>query len=120
MAKPKSSDDPLLDLCRSLPGVTEDVKWDNDLVFSVGGKMFAVFALPDLEKMSFKVEPTLFPVLTARPASFPRPTWRSTRGSAWSTGRPCPGRSWKSSSASRTRWSRRSSRVTVRQGLGAW
>jgi predicted DNA-binding protein (MmcQ/YjbR family) len=72
MAKPKSPE-PLLDLCRSLPGVTEDVKWDNDLVFSVGGKMFAVFALPDLEKMSFKVEPTLFPVLTARPGIIPAP-----------------------------------------------
>lgn len=72
MAKPKSSE-PLLDLCRSLPGVTEDVKWDNDLVFSVGGKMFAVFALPDLEKISFKVEPALFPVLTARPGIIPAP-----------------------------------------------
>lgn len=72
MAKPKSPE-PLLDLCRSLPGVTEDVKWDNDLVFSVGGKMFAVFALPDLEKISFKVEPALFPVLTARPGIIPAP-----------------------------------------------
>lgn len=72
MTKPKSSD-PLLDFCRSLPGVTEDVKWDNDLVLSVGGKMFAVFALPDLETMSFKVEPTLFPVLTARPRIRPAP-----------------------------------------------
>ncbi|CAN5906219.1 hypothetical protein BH11MYX4_BH11MYX4_32560 [soil metagenome] len=33
----------LLALCRSLPGATEDVKWGNDLVFSVGGKMFAAF-----------------------------------------------------------------------------
>jgi predicted DNA-binding protein (MmcQ/YjbR family) len=30
-----------MELCRSLPGVTEDVKWENDLIFSVGGKMFA-------------------------------------------------------------------------------
>jgi len=29
--------------CRSLPGATEDIKWGNDLVFSVGGKMFAGF-----------------------------------------------------------------------------
>jgi len=65
--------DPLLELCRRLPGVTEDVKWDNDLVFSVGGKMFAVFALPDLEPFSFKVEPVLFPVLTQRPGIVPAP-----------------------------------------------
>ena len=34
----------LLAYCRSLPRATEDVKWGNDLVFSVGGKMFAGFA----------------------------------------------------------------------------
>ena len=34
----------LLAFCRSLPHVTEDVKWGNDLVFSVGKKMFAGFS----------------------------------------------------------------------------
>lgn len=34
----------LLAYCRSLPHVTEDVKWGNDLVFSIGAKMFAGFA----------------------------------------------------------------------------
>jgi predicted DNA-binding protein (MmcQ/YjbR family) len=33
----------LLAFCRSLPLVTEDIKWGNDLVFSIGGKMFAGF-----------------------------------------------------------------------------
>ena len=47
----------LYDLCRSLPGATEDVKWDNDLVFSVGGKMFACFSLPEGNPLSFKVDP---------------------------------------------------------------
>jgi len=65
--------DPLLELCRKLPGVTEDVKWGNDLVFSVGGKMFAVFELPDLESVGFKVEPALFPVLTQRAGVVPAP-----------------------------------------------
>lgn len=63
----------LLKLCRTLPGVTEDVKWGHDLVFSVGGKMFAVFELPDLESLSFKVEPALFPVLTRREGVVPAP-----------------------------------------------
>lgn len=27
-------------ICQSFPGVTEDVKWEHDLVFSVGLKMF--------------------------------------------------------------------------------
>lgn len=33
----------LLISCRGLPHVTEDVKWGNDFVFSIGAKMFAVF-----------------------------------------------------------------------------
>ena len=33
----------LLAFCRSLPHVTEDVKWGHDLIFSVGDKMFAGF-----------------------------------------------------------------------------
>jgi len=65
--------DPFLELCRKLPGVTEDVKWEKDLVFSVGGKMFAVFGLPDLEPIGFKVEPVLFPVLTQQPGIVPAP-----------------------------------------------
>jgi predicted DNA-binding protein (MmcQ/YjbR family) len=70
---PKKDREALLELCRKLPGVTEDVKWGNDLVFSVGGKMFAVFELPNLESFSFKVEPVLFPVLTQREGVVPAP-----------------------------------------------
>ena len=32
-------------ICRELPAVTEDIKWDNDLVFSVAEKMFCVVGL---------------------------------------------------------------------------
>ncbi len=63
----------LFDLCRSLPGVTEDVKWGNDLVFSVGGKMFAVFELPEGRPLSFKVSPGAFEVLTGQPGIRPAP-----------------------------------------------
>lgn len=63
----------LYELCRSLPGVTEDVKWDNDLVFSVGGKMFACFELPDGCPVSFKVAPGAFEVLTRQPGIRPAP-----------------------------------------------
>lgn len=65
--------DRLLDLCRKLPGTTEDVKWGNDLVFSVGGKMYAVFELPDHDSIGFKVDPTVFPVLTQQPGIIPAP-----------------------------------------------
>lgn len=63
----------LLDFCRKLPGTTEDVKWGNDLVFSVGGKMYAASDLPDHEAISFKVDPTVFPVLTQQPGVMPAP-----------------------------------------------
>ena len=32
-------------ICKALPAVTEDIKWGNDLVFSVGSKMFCVAGL---------------------------------------------------------------------------
>jgi predicted DNA-binding protein (MmcQ/YjbR family) len=70
---PKGKADSLPELCRKLPGVTEDVKWGNDLVFSVGGKMFAVFELPDFGSVGFKVEPALFSILTQRTGIIPAP-----------------------------------------------
>lgn len=63
----------LLALCRSLPGATEDVKWGDNLVFSVGGKMFAVFDLPDGEPFSFKVDAQAFDGLTSREGVRPAP-----------------------------------------------
>ena len=32
----------LQQLCKALPGMTEDIKWENHLCFNVGGKMFLV------------------------------------------------------------------------------
>ena len=69
----KSTSNPVVDFCRNLPGVTEDVKWDNDLVFSVGGKMFVVFGLPDFEPFSFKVHPAVFATLTQQEGIRPAP-----------------------------------------------
>ena len=63
----------LADFCRALPGATEDVKWGNDLVFSIAGKMFACFELPDCERLSFKVEPLLFSSLVTQPCFEPAP-----------------------------------------------
>lgn len=66
-------EDPLIRLCRSLPGATEDVKWGDNLIFSVGGKMFAGFDLPELQPLSFKVDPVAFQTLVASPAFVPAP-----------------------------------------------
>lgn len=73
MSRMSKPEDPVLAFCRALPGVTEDVKWDNDLVFSVGGKMFVVFGLPDHEPFSFKVHPAVFGTLTQQEGIRPAP-----------------------------------------------
>jgi predicted DNA-binding protein (MmcQ/YjbR family) len=47
--------------CLSLPHTTEGVQWDNDLLFRVGGKMFAVVSLDVTPtRVSFKCTPEKF------------------------------------------------------------
>ena len=65
--------DRILDFCRSLAGATEDVKWGNDLVFSVGGKMFVAFGLPDREPIGFKVDPVAFGTMVQKEGIIPAP-----------------------------------------------
>ena len=61
--------------CLSLPHVTEDVQWKSDLLFRIGGKMFAVIGLePSSDHcMSFKCTPEKFAELTERPGIVPAP-----------------------------------------------
>jgi predicted DNA-binding protein (MmcQ/YjbR family) len=60
--------------CMSFPHVTETVQWGNDLVFKIGGKMFAVTALePAAVWISFKCSPDGFADLTERPGIIPAP-----------------------------------------------
>jgi len=59
--------------CRALPGATEDVKWGNDLAFSVGGKMFAVVCLEPPHQISFKCAPEPFAELIEREGIIPAP-----------------------------------------------
>ena len=44
--------DTIRSLCRTLPAVTEDVKWGHDLCFCVAGKMFTVIGEPGSAKNS--------------------------------------------------------------------
>jgi len=67
---------PLVDICRTLPHVIEDVKWGNDLVFSIdGGRMFCVFGFENERwaGVSFKVDEHRFLELTDRPQFQPAP-----------------------------------------------
>jgi predicted DNA-binding protein (MmcQ/YjbR family) len=60
--------------CLSLAGATEQVQWGCDLVFKVGGKMFAVTPLePARVWLSLKCEAEEFAELIERPGVIPAP-----------------------------------------------
>ena len=61
--------------CLAFPYATEDVKWGNDLLFRIGGKMFAVVVLDAASpvKMSFKCTPEIFAELTEQEGIIPAP-----------------------------------------------
>jgi predicted DNA-binding protein (MmcQ/YjbR family) len=66
--------DRLREVCLSFPGVTEQIQWGHDLLFKVGGKMFAVTPLePAPVCLSFKASPENFAELTERPNIIPAP-----------------------------------------------
>ena len=65
------------------PGVESAIKWEDDLVFTVAGKMFCVLCVRDsgnaspggsaIGRLSFKVEDERFLELTERPGFAPAP-----------------------------------------------
>ena len=61
--------------CLSLPHVDEKVQWENDLLFRIGGKMFAVVALEPSHGvlLSFKCTPEKFAELIERDGIIPAP-----------------------------------------------
>jgi predicted DNA-binding protein (MmcQ/YjbR family) len=66
--------DRVRELCLSLPHVTEKIQWGDNLVFKVGGKIFAVAALEPAEHcVSFKCSDEDFAELTERPGIVPAP-----------------------------------------------
>ncbi len=61
-------------LCQSLPAVTQDIKWEHDLVFSVGGKMFCAVGIDDVPpSASFKVADDAFETIINLPHFQPAP-----------------------------------------------
>ena len=62
------------DHCLTFPHATEQVQWVKDLVFKVGGKMFAVAALePGAHVFSFKCTPEKYADLIETPGIIPAP-----------------------------------------------
>jgi predicted DNA-binding protein (MmcQ/YjbR family) len=61
-------------LCKSLPHVTEDIKWGNDLCFCIGEKMFCVVGLNQSPtSASFKVLDEEFEEMSTRQGIIPAP-----------------------------------------------
>jgi predicted DNA-binding protein (MmcQ/YjbR family) len=61
-------------ICLGFAGAMEQIQWGDDLLFKVGGKMFAVTPLePAAVWLSFKTTPELFAELTERPGIIPAP-----------------------------------------------
>ena len=63
----------LQEYCGKWPAVTTDIKWDDDLCFSVGGKMFCVAWLGHPTTVSFKVPDELFDEMAVREGCCPAP-----------------------------------------------
>ena len=64
----------LQNICNSLKGVTQDIKWEDHLCFNVGAKMFLITS-PDKipHSASFKAEPDDFETLCQREGIIPAP-----------------------------------------------
>lgn len=65
--------DQLRDYCLSIKGTTEDIKWEHDLCFSVGGKMYCVTGADGLSGTSFKCNDEDFVSLQERDGIIPAP-----------------------------------------------
>ncbi len=72
MFKPAAMFDNALDYCQSLPAVTTDKKWDNELRFFVGEKLFCMISL-DPHRVSFKCTPNQYHQLIAKRGIVPAP-----------------------------------------------
>lgn len=60
-------------ICLSFPSVTEDIKWGQDLCFSIGSKMFCVTPLLPEGGTSFKVTDAEFDEISNRIGFQPAP-----------------------------------------------
>lgn len=61
--------------CRGLPGATESIQWGDDLVFKVGGKMFAVLGpwSAKAPHLAIKASDDSFEILTRQANIVPAP-----------------------------------------------
>ena len=64
------------------PGIGAEIKWENDLIFMVAGKMFCGLCVSGEQKgkLAFKVEPERFLEFTDRPGIVPAPYMARSHG----------------------------------------
>ena len=60
-------------IANSLPAATEQIQWENDRVFKVGGKMFACSGIEKDSRFSFKVDDERFLELSDQRGIVPAP-----------------------------------------------
>lgn len=60
-------------ICLALPGVREDIKWENDLCFLIAEKMFCVVNLKGELNVTFKVADDEYEVWISRDGVKPAP-----------------------------------------------
>ncbi|NSL88750.1 hypothetical protein ECE50_018050 [Chitinophaga sp. Mgbs1] len=65
--------DHTLGFCQSLPAVTTDKKWDNELRFFVGEKLFCMISMDPPHRISFKCSQGDYHQLIAKPGIVPAP-----------------------------------------------
>lgn len=71
---PLNSVESIRKLCLSFPHATEQIQWGYDLVFKIGGKMFAITPLePAPVFLTIKASDESFAELTERPGILPAP-----------------------------------------------
>jgi predicted DNA-binding protein (MmcQ/YjbR family) len=60
--------------CLSFPGAKENLQWEDDLCFKVGGKIFAILAVDSVPpQLCFKCTPEKFAELVEHPEIIPAP-----------------------------------------------
>ncbi|GAB4091964.1 MmcQ/YjbR family DNA-binding protein [Flaviaesturariibacter terrae] len=65
--------DSLRNACLALKGVQEEIKWEHDLVYTIGGKMFCVTGMEGPVDFSVKVPDDSFEELCSVPGIEPAP-----------------------------------------------
>lgn len=65
--------DMTLNYCRTFPAVTQEEKWDDDLRFSVGEKLFCMISKKAPHQISLKCRPEDFHRLISRDGVVPAP-----------------------------------------------